>query len=141
MFKGFTAVGFALFSGILFAAPTTTCPNLNEINSNDSFMHEAFPIVPGKLYASVKVSFSENNNAHAWAIFVGPVKSHTGDAVSSVVEYILSTTAVTGELQQTEEGPVCSYKPADTNVFVTAMEIDNDDIENNVSNLIKKLNK
>jgi hypothetical protein len=120
MFKGFTVVSAALFSGVLSAGTTlmTTCPNLDEIDIASSIsLRET--LVPGKLYVIKKLVRQNADDNAWWIIFVGPIKATTGDSVFDIADYIISKTLVTGELEHTDEGDVCLYNSGDPSVYVS----------------------
>jgi hypothetical protein len=139
MFKGFTLVSAALFSGMLFAGttPITTCPNLNEIYDGTSSVSQILPIVPGKLYTTMKMVLIEPDQG--WAIFVGPVKASTYDSAMDVADYVVSRTSVSGELRHTEEGDLCSYNSGNSDVYVSAMIYNHSDEQNSLNKMVNKL--
>lgn len=122
MFKKVTALGAILFSTYICASASTlvTCPDIHKLeNLRESCLD--YPIIPGKLYLSItytgmKVASDKSND---YFLFVGPIKASHSDHVCNMVPTLVKAASPQGNLEYTDEGPICTYDSGVDGLYVT----------------------
>lgn len=128
MYKGLVSLAAVLSSSVLFAsaAPITSCPNLNELNSIANSDGSTYTIAPGKLYSTQKIV--QDSSGRWFSILVGPIKASWGDSAFDLAEHIVSRSAQEGHLElHNNDFQVCYYDSGVSGLYVSVTFGDSED--------------